>query len=105
MTQKKLLLIFFLIFIFIFQILPLKSSSDNILGIDKIVHFSFYFILMFLFSINNFSLKKAFLFSFLYGVLMEIVQIPVPTRDCSGYDLLANLGGILTFIAIKRFHG
>jgi len=97
---KRVLLVFFLIFIFIFQILPIRSSSQ-IIGLDKIIHFIFYFVLMFLFSVNNFSLKRAFFYSFLYGILMEIVQIPVPTRSCSFYDLLANLGGILTFLIIK----
>ncbi|MCD6539963.1 MAG: VanZ family protein [Candidatus Omnitrophica bacterium] len=99
---KRIILITFLVLIFIFQILPLSSSS-RVKNLDKVVHFSIYFILTFLFVWNGFPFWKSLILSIGYGILMEIVQIPVPVRDVSFYDFLANCLGAFSFCGIWWF--
>jgi VanZ family protein len=97
---KKVTLISFLLIVFIFQTLPISAPS-KIIGLDKIVHFFIYFFLTFLFWWNDFSLRKAIIYSIFYGILMELVQIPIPQRDVSFFDFLANCLGTFTFLLIK----
>ena len=96
---KRAILIVFLILIFIFQILPVAVSS-GIKNLDKVAHFFIYFFLTFLFCWNGFFLLRSFLFSVGYGLLMEIVQIPLSYRDFSFYDFLVNCLGALSFLGV-----
>jgi len=99
---KRTILISFLLGVFIFQTLPISAPS-KIIGLDKIVHFFIYFFLTFLFWWNNFSLKEAIIYSILYGILMELVQIPIPKRDVSFFDFLANCLGTFTFVVSLKY--
>jgi len=99
---KRFILIISLILIFILQVVPVAVSS-GVNNLDKVMHFFIYFFLTFLFFWNGFSLSKSVIFAILYGILMEIVQIPVPTRDVSFYDFLANCLGAFSFCGIWWF--
>ena len=99
-SYRRVILITALIAVFVFQILPVKNPSP-VKGIDKIVHFFIYFCLTFLFWWNGLSLFKSVIFAILYGILMEIVQIPVPTRDVSFFDFLANCLGTFAFLGLR----
>lgn len=94
---KKIGLIIFLVFIFAFQIIYLKSSGGGH-QIDKFYHFSVLFILCFLFFINGFSLKNSFFLCVLCGILMELIQIPIPYRDANFFDFLVGAGGSGFFV-------
>lgn len=80
-------------------------------GTDKVVHAAIYFVLCWLarrafYNQNNFLMLKnssfmgAFIFSVVYGLLDEYHQKFVPGRDADFYDLLADAGGALFYIAI-----
>ena len=107
-----------LIIIWLSIILILSSLSGNTLNkipivkipyLDKIVHFSMYFILQFLFMNDYFFSKKynnfkrylflSFLFTLSYGSLMEILQQYVfIKRSGDFFDFLANASGAITAI-------
>ena len=96
-------------------------SSDrlpevNVFKFDKLGHFTFHFgltLLWFLFwkttyrTENKFALLKAFLFSFFFGVLIEICQgVFTETRVSDIHDVYANSIGafiavLLVFLANK----
>jgi len=104
---KRFILITFLILIFILQVIPVAASSE-VSNLDKVVHFFIYFFLTFLFFWSGFSLKKSIVFAISYGILMEIVQIPLSYRDFSFYDFLANCLGSFSFrgvywLKVKRY--
>ena len=76
---------------------------------DKIVHFSFYFILTLLFLR---SLKKeiknkyaiVMVLSFVYGIIIELLQDNfTSSRKGDFYDVIANLTGIVCAIMLNKF--
>jgi VanZ family protein len=80
-----------------------KVPFLNIPHLDKIVHFLMYFGLM---SVIVFEHRKSIigrtqlvliaLIPFIYGILMEILQMTITsTRSGSIYDVLANSSGII----------
>lgn len=81
---------------------------------DKLVHAAMYFVFTFVLiyeyrreAVRNFVLMLLASLSFLYSVLMEILQMSVTTnRKFEGYDILANLAGVilglLFFIMLRR---
>lgn len=88
-----------------------RVSFFNIPGLDKIVHFVMYFILMCLIIIEN-RLKNEkilrillyALIPFLYGVTMELLQLTLTeTRTGSIADVLFNGGGILSSVILFSF--
>ena len=79
-----------------------KASWLNIEHKDKIVHFTFYFVLTFLlykdFKLKTGSVNKAWLYAFLtaviYGVVIEICQgLFTAGRSADVMDALANASG------------
>ncbi len=101
---KKIILVIALIFIFIFQTIPV-TGVPAIKGLDKVAHFLIYFFLTFLFYWNGFILSKAVICSISYGILMEIVQLMAPGRELSFYDFLANcIGSLLFFVSHFVFY-
>ncbi|MGC4040506.1 MAG: VanZ family protein [Flavobacterium sp.] len=101
-------------------ILCLISFSDfpkvDVSNVDKIVHFTFYFVLLLLwgtyFSLRQKEIKipviiKLVLISICYGVLIEFLQATLTkTRHADLFDVLANFAGallaLLVFTLIKR---
>ena len=78
---------------------------------DKIVHFIFYFIFVFVWtkSLKNKSLKSVLIVLFLailFGVLIEFLQENITlNRTFDWFDILANARGAITgFIYIKKFY-
>lgn len=77
---------------------------------DKIAHGFFYFvntILCFLYFYKpglKGILLKVSLFSFIYGIIIEVLQLVLPFgRSAEIYDVLANGIGILTAVLLIRF--
>ncbi len=71
---------------------------------DKIVHFAQYFILAFLtfFAVvrgtrrsRGFQLKVTIGAVMAYGIALELLQVLVPERDMSMFDLMANVAGAI----------
>jgi VanZ family protein len=87
----------------------LIKSSDvpkiNIEEFDKVVHAFFHFVfvtLWFLFfnkklnSVNSFQpLAISFVFSLVFGIIIEILQYYTTTRSADIFDVLANTIGAL----------
>jgi VanZ family protein len=80
-------------------------------GTDKFVHAVIYFVLCWLTrraffvqerfsSIRRYALMGAFIFSVVYGALDEYHQGFVPGRTVDAYDLMADAGGALLFVAV-----
>lgn len=78
--------------------LSLTPSETITVGNDKLGHFIAYGILMLNAGLLTYHKKILFAFgiilSLMYGALMEIGQYFVPGRFLSGYDMLANAGGV-----------
>ena len=88
-------------------------------GLDKVVHFLLFGILMFL-TMRGFTKEKkritwtynpaivSFTICLFYGILIEFIQLFVPGRSFSPYDIAANSAGILVayfifyFFSIKK---
>jgi VanZ family protein len=85
-----------------------KVSFSNIPNFDKFVHFLMYFSLMSVIIFENRrtlnSLELLFLVSlipFLYGILMEILQLTLTlSRTGSILDVIANSAGILVSLLL-----
>jgi VanZ family protein len=98
--------VFYAAFIFYLSSLsPTRPLPFSFSGSDKIIHFFEYLGLAFLMirALHNetrLPLPARFLAAFLlaaaYGVTDEFHQYFVPGRDCSGFDLLADIAGSAT---------
>lgn len=87
--------------------------SVNVFKFDKIGHFTFHFgitVIWFLFwkttykNENKFAVLKAFLFSFFFGVLIEICQgLFTETRKSDMHDVFANTTGALIAVVVIYF--
>lgn len=81
-----------------------EFSFASLLSIDKLVHFTLFFILTYLFA-ESFNLQNTYpyfrtnliilciLISFLYGFILEGGQYFIPDRSFDPLDLLANTTG------------
>ncbi len=84
--------------------------SVEVFKYDKLGHFSFHFgitMVWFLFwkttfrNENKYALLKAFLFSFFFGISIEIGQkLFTTTRAADGYDIIANTSGALFAVLV-----
>jgi VanZ family protein len=76
------------------------GTSDSTPGSDKSLHFIGLFILslLLIFTFKNYAAKRVYLKSLIIaiiiGILIEIIQLFIPTRAFSWYDMVADLGGI-----------
>lgn len=87
-----------------------KLPEVNVFQFDKLGHFTFHFGITFLWFLfwkttyrteNKFALLKAFLFSFFFGVTIEICQGAfTETRQSDIHDIFANSIGSLTAVFI-----
>ena len=80
--------------------LSLTPTDTITIGNDKISHFIAYGTLMFNVGLLSYENRNRFvlgiLLSLIYGALIEVAQHFVPGRFMSGYDMLANAGGVAT---------
>jgi hypothetical protein len=98
-----------LIAITILSIIPQKEGQDLILpslfssGAD---HHALAYGVAMLLGLASFRRSKVPLFFFLlfYGTLLEIVQIPLPTRSFNPFDILANVAGIFIALWVDSFY-
>lgn len=95
-------IIIWLAMVFILSVYPSLVAS-SLPYADKVVHFIIYAITCWLFfSIlrKRKPFSKAIIASILlsagYGLLMEVVQIFVPTREFSAFDFVANTLGAIS---------
>jgi VanZ family protein len=97
-------------FIFYSSIIYRPPKILGIFFLDKIIHFFQYGLLAYLFfkAINTtfeFTLRRiSFLvitIGFLYGVIIECLQYPLPYRSFSFLDIGANLLGLITVTSYR----
>ena len=90
-----------------------KLPQINVSNFDKLGHITFHFGITFLWFLvfkfyilngNKKALRKAFLFSFFYGIIIEIFQDQfTATRSGDIFDVIANSTGSLLAITFIIF--
>jgi len=109
--MRKHILIIWIIFVFVLLVMPVSTSTSDIVGSipysDKIVHLFMFGIFSFLIICNyreKYTNDALFLVSALlgavYAALGEFVQSFIPSRTCSVYDFYAGALGSLIFVTI-----
>lgn len=86
-----------------------KNKIISIANTDKLVHFSFYFILTLLLlksiqTISKFKYLIVIALSLIYGIIIEIFQTYfTSTRSGDLFDVIANFTGIICAIILSYF--
>ena len=106
-TNSLILLIYSLL-IFFLSTLPLPEQKTQVPSLDKIIHMLIYFFMAILalrsFRKLNNPLAKSFLYTFCFGLIIELVQYFIPYRGFDLYDILANsLGLFLGLFFYRKF--
>ena len=107
--------------VLILTLLPGEKLPDvPIFGIDKIVHFFIFGLLMILSAFGLYKISRqensiqspvliSLLYSVLFGIMIEVIQQYVPNRSFSVYDIIANVIGVglgyLTFNIWRKRYG
>ena len=106
--QKYLKVLFWLIIASVLVLSCVPGSAPAVLKIvnlDKVVHFSTFLllstILLFAYAFGKPFIATAFLMT-LFGLLIEVVQLYVPNRLFSIYDLVADILGILAALLVYK---
>ncbi len=86
----------FMLFLFIFSIIPQGKHPVGISWFDKIAHFVA-FLLLYYTIVEGMGKKRsqALIFSLVLGLVTEGVQLFLPWREGSLYDLTADISGII----------
>ena len=105
----------FVTFFSLFSFSDLDTSHFNIPQIDKVVHFTFYFVMVLLaffaiikekFQVNG-MLKLLWyivLFAIVYGIIIEVIQhVATDNRHGDPLDALANSTGAIAGMLVLRF--
>lgn len=101
------LLVVYTIAMFAAAALDQVAQIPSGFGSDKIIHFTEFFILMLILlkTFSYYSFKRQWLaalgVAITLAILSEVVQIFVPSRNFSYYDLIADLLGISLALALK----
>ena len=107
-------LIIFYPMVLLLVVIMLLDPSEKAFAFDKLTHFSAFSILSyFIYFILSYQDKILFLkihrtaitilFALSIGASIEIIQLYMPNRSTSIYDMMANLCGILfTILIIKH---
>ncbi|MCK4809991.1 MAG: VanZ family protein [Candidatus Omnitrophica bacterium] len=107
-SSGRLWVYFYLLFLFVVSVLPLKSDLPECLSWDKIAHVFLYFILAVMIVkislVNNkkFGFLSAFIYSSCLGLLIEVIQFFLPYRSFESLDILANSLGSFMGVIIYR---
>ena len=101
-------LIVFVIYAGIVAATSLSPGSDGpVDNLDKVVHLLVYYIFAVL-GYRALENKQYYPYVCLgiiaFGALLEWGQSYVPYRDMSGYDLLANIGGVILGAVVMNRH-
>jgi VanZ family protein len=76
------------------------GSEESSPGSDKGLHFMGFLVLILLliFTLKDYTQKRVYLKSLIAaiitGIIIEVVQLFIPARTFSWYDIVADLGGI-----------
>ncbi len=107
-TYKYFFIIWSIIILILTSIPRLHTPVDELWNVDKLAHFIVYLIFAFLFimmNINN-DFKKTqhtlILLSIIVPIFDEIHQIPIPGRQFSLLDIIADFIGFATIIVIFK---
>ncbi|MFH1395184.1 MAG: VanZ family protein [Candidatus Omnitrophota bacterium] len=98
--------------IFLFAVITFNAGNlSSVNNIDKLAHFIEYFVLAFLvmkaFSYEQvLSMQRIVLFTLIlsggYGILIELVQHFIPTREASLDDIFFNFTGVIAGIIARK---
>lgn len=116
-NQAYLIATFLIIFysiVLLLVIIMFLDPSEHAFAFDKLAHFSVFSVLSyFIYFILSYQDKILFLkihrtaftilFALSVGALIEIIQLYLPKRSTSIYDMMANLCGILFTILIIKY--
>src|SRR5690349_11411756 len=91
-----------------------KLPEVPVFGIDKIVHFFIFGLLMILTAFGLYKISRqagsienpiliSFIYSTLFGIAIEVIQQYVPNRSFSVYDIIANVIGVGLGSAVFNF--
>lgn len=96
-------------FLSLYNLNDVPSVNVNIPNKDKIAHFMFYFVFVFLwykaFLESTKKLTYIVLIAIIYGIVIEVLQRAITvSRQADFYDVVANVSGVLlaTFIIRKK---
>lgn len=81
------------LFILFLSVWPFSSTPD-VEGSDKIVHFLMYAVTTLVYMRAGLGWFRSILLSSILGLAMEILQTGLPWRSFSVGDILANLAGV-----------
>jgi len=87
----------------------LTTGAPHITGLDKVAHFTMYFIFALLFmrmrKIRNPKpqLRYLLFLSVIVPIIDELHQIPISGRSFSFWDILADFMGFITVFCLYRF--
>ena len=100
--------IVFIVYACIVAVTSLSPGSDQgVEHLDKVVHLLVYYIVAVLgyrALVNKQYYPYVCLGIIAFGALLEWGQSYVPYRDMSGYDLLANIGGVILGALVMNRH-
>lgn len=88
----------------------LSAPPTGITGFDKLAHLFFYFVFAWFFvklhdpADLRKTLRKTLLLALFLPLLDELHQIPIPGRDFSFWDIVADLLGFALVLIIFRSH-
>jgi VanZ family protein len=102
------------VIVLILTLIPGEKLPDvPIFGIDKVVHFFIFGLLMILTAFGLYKISRqansiqnpiliSLLYSTLFGIMIEVIQPYVPNRSFSVYDIIANVIGVgLGYVAFN----
>ena len=104
--QKYLKALFWLLIVSVLVLSCVPGSAPAVLKIvnlDKVVHFSTFLLLstifLFAYTFSKLFIATALLMT-LFGLLIEVVQLYIPNRLFSIYDLVADILGVLAALLV-----
>jgi len=107
MKRGKVLIYFLLTIIILdiilyYSVVPLLIPGEPSF-MDKIKHFSAYFLLSFFIFMSTKNFKLAIFLAGTYGMLMEALQFTIPFRNFSLLDILVNFLGAALVLFLGLF--
>jgi len=108
MINKRIFLFAWTLFVLLLIIWPMAEGAEVDSGnLDKAIHFFLFGVFAYLLAINienKLSAVKITLIAFiagcLYSYLAEVIQLYIPGRYYSRFDLAAGIIGVCVFLAI-----
>lgn len=81
------------IIILYFSLLPRIPEEETVPHLDKLIHFFSYFLLSYLCYKSTDKMKLSIFLAGTYGVIIEIMQLRVPSRSFDIFDIVINYAG------------